>query len=111
MKKIYEVEIMRSNITPRQFFTYCKKQMEQRTGHKLTDWCETYDDWSGASDMPESNDTWEHEDWDEPALEVCKMKAFDWQFFLSRAYNFIMEFDFQDENHGYGYMYAVEFER
>ena len=110
-KAIYEIEIMRSDITPRQFFTYCKKEMERRTGHKLTDWCESYEDWSGASAIPESDNTWMHDDWDEPATEVCRTKAFNWQLFLSRSYNFILEFDFQNDNHGYGYMYAVEYER
>lgn len=110
-KKIYEIEIQRNNISPKQFFSYCKAQMKKRTGVDLASWCESYEDWSGESGVPEYNCQSNHEDWDEPVKEICKTTAFDWQMFLGKCYNFILEFQFDTENKGYGYMYAVEFER
>ena len=110
MEKLYEVEISRHNVTPRQFFTYCQKQMKKRTGYDLENWCESFEDWEGKT-IPEYSDTCKHDDWDDPVLEICKTKAFDWQMFLGKAYNFIMEFQFDDEKTGYGYMYAIEYKR
>lgn len=110
MKKLYEVEIQRNNINPKQFYTYCRHQMKKRAGVDLEAWCESYKDWSGEG-IPEYNVECYHDDWNEPVMEICKTKAFDYQLFLGKAYNFIMEFQFDDENTGYGYLYAVEFER
>ena len=110
MKKMYEIEIQRSNITPKQFFTYCKAQMEKRIGIDLDNWIESYEQWSGENSI-ECDSTWDHDDWEVPVREICKMKSFDVQYFLEKAYNFIMEFQFDTENKGFGYMYAVEFER
>lgn len=109
MKKMYEVEIQRNNISPRQFFTYCKHQMEKRTGTSLDVWIDDYEAW--ADNTHEFDVNSDHEDWDEPVKEICRTKAYDWQFYLGKAYNFIMEFQFDTENKGYGYLYAVEFER
>ena len=107
MKKLYEYEIQRTNITPKQFFTYCKNQLkkknfdiENRVG---------FDDWESPFAPYES--TCNHEDWEEPQKEICKTKPYEWQLFLQNAYNFIMEFDFYDENKGFGYFYIIEFER
>lgn len=108
MKK-YEVEIQRTNISPRQFFTYCKKEMKNRTGVSLQTWCDSFEDWS--SDKNEYVSECYHDDWKVPVKEICKTKAYEWHLFLGKAYNFIMEFQFCDENKGSGYLYAVEFER
>ena len=64
--------------------------------------------WSYAVKMCEKDD---HKDWDEPLTEVCRIKPYDYQVFLQNNYNFIMEFDFWDENSGHGYLYIVEYER
>lgn len=102
MKIMYEVECNRNNISPRQFFTYCKRQFAKK-GYDLESWT-YYEDWEKP--IQESDNKWKHEDWDVPALEICKTKPYDIQFYLQGAYNFIMEwFD------GHGYMYAIEYER
>ncbi len=111
MKKMYEIEIQRTNISPKQFFTYCKNEMKKRTGIDLEIWCESFEAWTGNNGIPESNIVSNHEDWDEPTKEICKTIAYDWQMFLGKAYNFILEFQFDSENKGFGYMYAIEFER
>ena len=108
MKKKYEVEIQRRGISPRQFFSYCRREMKKRADVDLSGWCESYEEWS-RTDNPYSNRCF-HEDWDKPALEICHTEAFNWQFFLGGAYNFIMEFQFDTENSGVGYMFAVEYE-
>ena len=111
-KKLYEVEIQRNNITPKQFFTYCKNQIIKRTGEDIMSvWCESYESWAGQDGTPEYDCEWNHDDWDIPVKEICREKAFDWRLFLGKAYNFIMEFQFDDEKKGFGYLYAVEFER
>lgn len=107
--KIYEIEIQRNNISPKQFFTYCKKQMEKRAGISIENWVECFDDW--AHPVSQSNNVWTHSDWDTPQKEISKTMPYDWQLYLGETYNFIMEFQFDDDNVGYGYMYAVEFER
>lgn len=43
MTKLYEHEIERTNITPKQFFTYCKKQLEKK-GINLEDWVD-FESW------------------------------------------------------------------
>ena len=104
--KIYEVECNRTNVSPRQFYTYCLKQIRQRTDGRasLLDWLDDFDSW--LEPIQTYNVRNYHEDWDEPALEICKAEPLDRQFYLDGAYNFIMEwFD------GHGYMYLVEFER
>lgn len=106
---MYEIEIQRTNISPKQFFTYCKKEMEKRTGTSLQVWCDSFQEWS--SDKNECALETNHEDWEIPVKEICKTKAYEWQMFFGNAYNFIMEFQFDDENKGFGYLFAVEFER
>lgn len=110
MEQLYCVEIQRTNISPKQFYSYCKKQIVKRTGEDLLEnWVEDYSDWSDTVNefFSESN----HEDWEIPAREICKQKSFDWQLFLEKAYNFIMEFQFDTENKGTGYLFMVEFRR
>ena len=40
--KIYEIEIQRTNISPKQFFTYCKNQMLKK-GIDLEIWIDEYE--------------------------------------------------------------------
>lgn len=105
-KKLYEVECHRTNISPKSFYTYCRKQVELRTNGQvsLDCWLDRFEDWE--TPLQTCNIRNYHEDWDEPTLEICKVESFDRQMYLEGAYNFIMEwFD------GNGYMYMVEFER
>lgn len=109
-KKLYEVECNRTNISPRQFFTYCKKRFEEKTGQRLDMWIDSFEDWENPiqKNNQEYINPWPRWDGDEdgPAKEIIKTMPFDWQLFLAGSYNFIMEwFD------GHGYMYVVELER
>ena len=110
MKKnaLYEVETLRTNITPRQFFTYAARMFERKTGEKLY-WVDSFEDWETPS--CECDIRAKHEDWDTPQYEICRSKPFNFHFYLEGTYNFIMEFDFWDEKTGNGYMYAYEIER
>ena len=108
MKKLYECEIQRTNITPKQFFTYCKNQLRKK-GIDLESWVDEFENWENPSTP--CNDTCKHEDWEEPQMEVCRLLPCDWQLFLQNTYNFIMEFDFWDNNTGNGYLYVIEYER
>ena len=40
MEKLYEVEIERNNVTPRQFFSYCKRKMIGK-GADITAWVDS----------------------------------------------------------------------
>lgn len=106
-KKLYKIEIQRGNITPRQFFTYCKRQLEHK-GLDIENWA-GFENWSNP--ISPCNDTDDHKDWDEPQKEICKLRPYDYQLFLAGAYNFIMEFDFWDDTKGFGYLFMVEYER
>lgn len=105
MKKnaLYEVEIQRSNVTPRRFWGICAKEIERRTGYMahLTDWVDDFERWSNP---PQINKT-------RTETEVCKTFPYDFQFYLRGGYNFIMEFNFWDDKTGNGYLYLVEFDR
>lgn len=107
MKKLYEHEINRNFVTPKQFFTYCKKQLNKKD-IDIENWVE-FENWENP--IAPCNNTWKHEDWEKPQKEVCKLQPYNWQLFLQNSYNFIMEFDFWDENKGFGYLYIKEYER
>ncbi len=107
-KEMYSFETQRSNITPKAFFNHCKKVFEKH-GESIENWISSYEEWINPIRGCDIRN--EHKDWDEPALEICKMKPYEYQMFLAGGYNVIIEFDFWDENKGFGYMYAVEYER
>lgn len=107
MKKLYELETERTNVTPKQFFKHCKKLFEL-SGLDLGDWI-TEDEWMNPTNRYDIVNN--HEDWDEPDREVIKTQPYEFHFYLQRAYNIILEFDFYDEKKGFGYMYAVEYQR
>lgn len=95
--KLYEIEIERTNISPKQFFTYCKKQFEKRTGENLDMWID-YEQW--INPVQKSNTRTKE--------ETCVLQPFEHHLYYKGAYNFIMEFDFWDDNRGFGYLYAYE---
>ena len=109
MKK-YEVEIQRRDVTPREFWSYCRRQIVKRTGSDLlTSWCDSFEAWTLSDGVIRPcNDKYEHNNWDVPAVEVCKMLPYEWQLYLGHTYNFIMEFDFWDDKRGFGYLYLTE---
>ena len=99
-KVMYEFEANRTNISPKQFYTYCRKRMLEKTGHSITEWLDHYDNW--ANPIMPSNEV----DWTSPCKEICKTMPYEWHLFLAGSYNFIMEWA-----DGRGYMYVIEFER
>ena len=97
----YEFETQRTNISPKAFYRWVEKEFKRRTGNDLSSWMESFEEWS----EPSFPCNCRRDD------EICCARAYDWQYWLKGAYNFIMEFQFWDENSGNGYCYAVEFER
>lgn len=108
MKKLYEVEVQRSNITPKAFFSACTKVM-QKHGADMESWV-AYEDWANENQLTYRSES-KHDDWDEPRREICAAGPWKMQLFLEHAYNFILEFDFDTSKKGTGYLYAIEFER
>lgn len=110
MKKRYEVEMMRRNVTPKEFYSYCQREFSRRTGGQdgLGNWLDDYSTWSNPT--IQGNTRSNHEDWAEPKLEICKVMPFDFHQYLDGSYNFIMEFTFWDDKVGFGYLYAYEME-
>lgn len=108
MKPLYEVEVDRTNISPKSFFTYCAKAMKKHGGD-IENWVE-FDKWADETQQPFRN-VWLHEDWEDPCKEIISGAPYQMQMFLSGAYNFILEFEFDSDKKGTGYFYAVEFPR
>ena len=108
--KLYEVEVTRRNVSPKQFFDYCASRFLAKAGTDISCWI-SYEDWINPV-QPEDYHRYEHTDWDPPATEAIKYQPYDCQMYLSNAYNFILEYEFgATNNDGYGYMYAVEYDR
>ena len=108
MKKMYEIECQRTNVTPKAFFEYCRKQAAKK-GIDIEIWI-CYEDWVSPINKEELH-TNEHKDWDNPLREKIKMMPYDTQYYLQNSYNFIMEFQFDTATKGYGYLYMTEYER
>ena len=104
MKTMYEVECQRTNITPKAFFEYCRKQMAKK-GFDIECWAD-FEHWSNPIEK-----TPYHTNKTEESTEIIKIMPYDLQYYLSKAYNFIMEFQFDTDTKGCGYMYATEFKR
>ena len=105
---IYEIECQRSNVTPKQFFNYCRKLFESK-GLDVESWT-SFEDWVKPI-QEEPYHSCYHADWEIPCAEACKYMPYNIQMYLQHSYNFIMEFEFYDGKRGYGYLYAVEFKR
>ena len=95
MEKLYEVEIERNNVTPRQFFSYCKRKMIGK-GADITAWVDSYETWANPT-APEESHTNSHENWDVPLIETIKYMPDDMHLYLQNNYNFIMEFEFDED--------------
>lgn len=109
LTKLYEVECFRNNVTPREFFRYCNNMLKKK-GETLSSWIDEYEYWKNPAQNQEYT-IYNHEDWEEPLKEGNKYKPYEWHLFLAKNYNFIMEFEFDDEKRGHGYFYVVEYER
>lgn len=103
MKKLCEIELNRYFKNVNTFYTYAEK-MCKKHGIELRDWMESLDQF--INPLQKCNSRNNHDG----MTEICKMQPYDWQLFLQNTYNFIMEFDFFDENSGHGYLYIVEYE-
>lgn len=110
-RQLYEFETQRTGITPKAFYKWVEKEFNKRCGQELYMWCDSFEAWTGESGIPATNITSKHEEWDEPKTEICKLLPYEWQEFMEKEYNFIMEFSFWDEKTGNGYCYITEFDR
>ena len=100
------VECQRYNVTPRQFYTYCKNRAAVK-GINLEDWM-SYKDWTD-SNVNNPYSTNYHEDWNQPKREECKAVPYNWHFYLQGEYTFTFEFTHDgDVPTGCGYMYISE---
>lgn len=106
--KIREYETQRTNITPRAFFGYVRREYEKKTGQPLSVWFDGFEDW--ANPFQEYDIRNKHEDWETPCLEVGHSHPYTYQAYLEGSYNCILEFDFWDDKKGFGYAYITEFE-
>lgn len=102
MKKLYEYEISRTDVTPNEFYKYCEKAL-MRKGIDMEAWV-TYDMWTETCQYNTQNNTQNKE-------EIVKMNPYDFQMFYINAYNVILSFDFYDDKKGFGYLYIIEYER
>ena len=107
MKTIYEVECQRNNVTPKEFFRYCKIKCKKQD-LDIESWIE-FDSWEEPTPLQRTEyHTNEHFDWEKPQRETIKIMPYDWQMALQNSYNFILEFEFDTETKGHGYFYVVE---
>lgn len=100
MKQVKELEIQRTGISAKQFYTYCKKKYAEKVNDDLENWT-TFSEWVNPSYSYDISNN--HEDWDEPKKEILKIQPYEIHEFLQDAYNFILEW-----NDNIGYMYHVE---
>lgn len=107
MKKMYEVETLRSNMTPKAFYNHCVRTFEKKAGVSWG-WID-FEQWEEP--YAPCEETHKHEDWKQPQIEKITFQPFCTHLYLEGNYNFIMEFTFWDEKRGSGYMYAMEIER
>lgn len=108
MKKIYEIECQRTNVTPKEFFEYCRKQAAKK-GLDIECWTD-FEHWSNPI-VKEEYHTTEHNNEEETLRETIKIMPYDLQYYFQKAYNFIMEFQFDTDTKGCGYLYMMEYER
>ena len=100
-----EIEISRSNTTPKSFFNTCKK-LALAKGIDIEGYIE-YDFWIDESQNTKHTVN-NHQDWEIPQREAYKFLPYDFQIFLQDTYNCIIEFQFDSDNKGFGYCYIKE---
>lgn len=94
-----EFELERNNTTPKSFWNAVTKAM-QAHGEDITDWIESYEQWVNPYQPAKYKET--HTD---GFTEAYRYEPYQFQLYYSGTFNIIMEFDFWDENKGYGYFY------
>lgn len=105
----YQLERKRSNITLQEFYWQCKTDLKRRFSRDIEDWIE-YAEWSNPT-YPEEFHRTEHENEDGTQTEIYKFQPYDVNMYLQGIYNFIMEFEFDTDKKGHGYMYVVEYKK
>lgn len=103
MKKRYECEHERNNVTPKAFYNYCKKQLAKK-GIDIKEWID-FDAW--RTPIGQSYFETRH---DNGQIEKVIFFPYELQIYLQDSYNFILEFQFDTETTGYGYLYLTEYE-
>ena len=99
---IKEIEIELENTSPKNFWTYCLKKLEE-DGEDLTDWVCEFKEWSEPKNSIEHK-VIKHKN---GVVTACKLKPYETNIYCSGMINFIMEFDFYNDEQGYGYMYLA----
>lgn len=94
-----EFELERNNTTPKAFWRTVTKAMQSH-GEDITDWIESYEQWSNPYQPAKYR-----ENRQDGFIEAFRYEPYMFQLYYSSDFNVIMEFDFWDENRGYGYFY------
>lgn len=89
-----KIEVNRWFASPKAFFNYARKKL----GEKADDCAYDYEQWANPI---QKSSTREHD-------ETCVLQPFETHLYFKNSYNFIMEYDFYDDTHGFGYMYLEE---
>ncbi|MBD5231188.1 MAG: hypothetical protein HDS66_03420 [Bacteroidales bacterium] len=103
-----EFECNRQFKTPKAFWNYVDRQLKKKFGCSVEDYFGCFDEWCEPID--ECNIRGLRDDLEIPQYEVCKTLPYQIQFFYSKEYNYILEYDFFDGNSGFGYCYIAEME-
>lgn len=103
MKK-RDKEITRTNVTVKAFYNYCKKELKAK-GFDMEAYI-TFEEFINPS--YKTNNT--YRDSENHNVEICQTLPYDHHLFYRNTYNFIMEFNFDNEKTGSGYLYICEFE-
>lgn len=104
MKKLYEIEIMRNDVTPSEFFAYLRR-MKKTHDFMASDFDLNY--FKAGNDL---NFDTKHDGMHEKSVS----KPYEMQTYIRNedgsVYNEICEFQFYDERTGFGYYYTVQTE-
>lgn len=98
-----QIECVRGNVTPREFFTYCKRQAEKK-GLDIEDQL-SFDEWANPSVIEYRHKF--NEDGSPLRAEMYASTPYNYQIFSEGIFNFILEFDFDTSSKGHGYMMWV----
>lgn len=102
---VKEIECKRNNVTPRQFFRYCKQKCF-RKGLEIENWI-SFQEWA----EPTKEQQWHvrvHNNNGIKILEVIEFMPYSCHLVLQNSYNFIIEFEFDYKKKGHGYFYVLE---
>lgn len=108
-----EIEIIRNNVTPAQFLTYCRRRVDEKCGGRSDldlDYFVRGDDLNFDTDHKKNNDECY------TLYGVVREKSishpYEMQTYIlyenGNVYNEICEFEFDDTKTGHGYYYLLE---